>query len=313
VPLFALAALLLLPPEERLLRWGVALYALATIAAFAVANPVGGNMARLGALAAGPVLALGLAGRRPLALALLALPLVYWQWVAPVRDLSNASGDPSVHESYYEPLLAQLERRTRGMPVRIEIPPSLNRWEADHVAPRFPLARGWLRQLESDDFDLFTDGNLTPGAYRSWLGQLGVSYVAVSSAKSDYLSTDEEALIRRGLPYLHPVWSNQDWRLYRVEGSTGLVSTTGDFPAPAAPRDRITALGPAGFTLSARDSGRLLVRVRYTRYWTVTAGDACVERDGDWTAVEVRRPGTVRVDAGFSVDALFGRERQCSA
>lgn len=269
-------------------------------------------MARLGALAAGPVLALGLAGRRPLALALLALPLVYWQWVAPVRDLSNASGDPSVHGSYYEPLLAQLERRTHGMPVRIEIPPSLNRWEANYVAPRFPLARGWLRQLESDDFDLFTDGNLTPATYKLWLARLGVSYVAVSSAKSDYLSNDEEALIGQGLPYLRPVWSDSDWRLYRVEGSAGLVSTTGDFPTPTGRRDRITALDPAGFTLSARDTGRLLVRVRYTRYWTVTAGSACVERDGEWTAVEVRRPGIVRVDARFSAGALFGRERQCS-
>jgi hypothetical protein len=270
-------------------------------------------MARLGALAAGPVIALGLAGRRPLALALIALPLVYWQWVAPVRDVSNASGDPSVHEAYYQPLLAELERRARGVPVRIEIPPSLNRWEADYVAPRFPLARGWLRQLESDDFDLFTDGNLTAGSYRLWLDQLGVSYVAVSNARSDYLSNDEEALIRGGLPYLRPVWSNVDWRLYRVEGSTGLVSTAGDFPAPTGRRDRITALGPAGFTLSARDTGRLLVRVRYTRYWTVTAGSACVGRDGEWTTVEVDRPGIVRVDARFSVGALFGRERQCSA
>ena len=99
----------------------------------------------------------------------LALPLLYWQWVAPVRDLSDAAGDPSVHSSYYQPLLAELERRTRGRPVRVEIPPTRNRWEADYVAPRFPLARGWLRQLESGDFDLFTGGNLTAG---------GVSVVA---------------------------------------------------------------------------------------------------------------------------------------
>jgi hypothetical protein len=313
VPLFTLAALWLLPPEERALRWGVAVYSIAAIAAFAVANPVGGNMARLGALAAGPLLALGLAGRRPVALALLALPLLYWQWAAPVRDLSEAVGDPSVHASYYQPLLAELDRRAGGQPVRIEIPPTRNRWEADYVAPHFPLARGWLRQLESDDIDLFTDGNLTAAAYRSWLDQRGVAYVAVSDAKPDYLSTDEEALIRGGLPYLRPVWSNRDWRLYRVEDYTGLVSTTGDFPTPTPRRDRITALGPASFTLSARDVGRFLLRIRYTRYWTVTAGDACVERDGEWTGVEVRDPGTITVAARFSLGGLFGRDRQCSA
>jgi hypothetical protein len=310
IPLFAVAALLLLPPEERALRWGVGVYALVSLAAFVVANPVGGNMARLGALAAGPVLALGLAGRRPLALAVVALPLVYWQWVAPVRDLSQASGDPSVHASYYRPLLAQLEHRTHGLPVRVEIPPTRVRWEADYVAPRFPLARGWLRQLESGDFDLFTDGNLTAATYRSWLDQRGVSYVAVADTKLDYLSTDEAALIRDGLPYLRPVWSNQDWQLYRVERSTGLVAHAGP---GSARRNRLTALGPASFTLSARDSGTFLVRVRYSRYWTVTAGHACVERDGDWTGVEIHDPGIVRVDARFSLGALLGRERQCSA
>ena len=311
VPLFALAALWLLPAEERALRWGVAVYAIASIVAFAVANPLGGNMARLGALAAGPVMALGLAGRRPVALAVVALPLLYWQWVAPVRDLSAAAGDPSVHSSYYEPLLAQLERRTRGQPVRVEIPPTRNRWEANYVAPHFPLARGWLRQLESGDADLFTGGNLTAAAYRSWLDDRGVSYVAVPDAEPDYLSTDEEALIRGGLPYLRSVWSDQHWRLYRVEHSLGLVSRAGDSLEPGGRRNRLTALGPASFTLSTRDSGPFLVRVHYTRYWTVTAGSACVQRDGEWTEVVVRNPGTVTVSARFSVEGLFG-DGQCS-
>jgi hypothetical protein len=313
VPLFAVAALLLLPASERALRWGVLVYVIAAIAAFAVPNPVGGNMARLGALAAGPVLALGLAGRRPVALAAIALPILYWQWTAPVRDVSEAAGDPSVHASYYEPLLAQLERRTDGRPVRVEIPPTRNRGEADYVGPRYPLARGWLRQLESDDFDLFTDGSLTAAAYRSWLRDRGVSYVAVSDAELDYLSQDEEALIDDGLPYLRAVWSDPHWRLYRVRGATGLVSHARGLRRRSAPNARLSALGPASFTLAARGPGALLVRVRYSRYWTVTAGEACVERDGDWTGVEVLRPGIVNVAARFSLDGLFGRDRQCSA
>ena len=313
VPLLAAGALFLLPSSERELRWGVAVYAIAATAAFALANPVGGNMARLGALAGGPLLALGLAGRRPWALAAVALPLLYWQLVAPVRDVSEAAGDPSVHSSYYDPLLAELERRTGGRPARVEIPPTGNRWEAGYVAPRFPLARGWLRQLESEDRDLFTDGNLTAAEYRRWLDRQGVSYVAVPDAELDYLATDEEALIRRGLPYLRAVWSDERWRLYRVQDATGLVTRAGDFPGPTGRRTRLTALGPASFTLSTRDAGLFLVRVRYSRYWTVTAGDACVERDGDWTQVEVRRPGTVNVAARFSLDGVLGRDRQCSA
>ncbi len=312
VLVFAAVGLILLPAEEATIRWAIAVYALAAIAAFAIPNPVGGNMARLGALAGGPVLALGLTGRRPVALALLALPLLYWQWTAPVRDLSAASGDPSVKESYYAPLLAALQRETHGVPTRIEIPPTRNRWESTYVAPRFPLARGWLRQLESDDFDRFTDGTLTPRAYRAWLYERGVSYVAVSDAAPDYLSRDEEALIAQGLPFLEPQWSDSNWRLYRVRRTPGLLSDAERPARPAGLGGRLTELGPADFTLQASRPGDLLLRLRYTPYWTVTSGSACVDRDGGWTGVEVRRAGPVRVSARFSLSALFGRDRQCS-
>ena len=67
-------------------------------------------------------------------------------------------------------------------PFRIQIPPTKNRWEAAYVAREHPIARGWLRQLESDDFDLFTDGSLTAEAYREWLDDHAVGYVAVADA-----------------------------------------------------------------------------------------------------------------------------------
>jgi hypothetical protein len=302
VPLFAAGALLLIPKEQLALRCGVALYALVAIGAYAFPNPVGGTAARLGALFGGPLLALVLARRRRLALAVVALPLLYWQWAAPIRDVAVASGDPSIHESYYQPLLAALERRTGGGPVRIEIPPTRNRWESAYVAPRFPIVLGWLRQVEWDHRALFTGGNLTPSAYRSWLDDNGVSYVALADAKLDYLAMDEAALIRGGLGYLRPVWSNEHWTLYAVRGSPGLVS------GPAT----ITRLGPNGFSLAVRRSARALVRVHFTSYWTVTTGDACVERDGDWTRLDVMRPGTVNVSARFSLAGLFGRDTACS-
>jgi hypothetical protein len=303
VPLFAAAALWLIPREQRALRWGVALYFLLALAAFVVPNPLGGNAARLGALFGGPLLALALTPARTRALALVAVPLLYWQWVGSARDLADAVGDPSTERGYYQPLLTELDRLTFG-PVRIEIPPTRNRWEATYVAPRYPLARGWLRQLESDDFDLFQDGNLTPRAYRDWLDEQGISYVAFPDADLDYLADDEADLIRSGLRYLRPEWRNEHWRLYRVERATGLVGRPGDL---------LTSLEPSSFALSARKPGGTLVRVRFTRYWSVTEGDACVEREGDWTRVEVRRPGSVRVAARFSPDALVGRDRECSA
>ena len=224
VPLLAAGALFLLPSSERELRWGVAVYAIAATAAFVLANPVGGNMARLGALAGGPLLALatggpealGARGGRP-APALLAMG-----GARPRRVRGGRR--PVCALLLLRPLLAELERRTRGRPARVEIPPTGNRWEAGYVAPRFPLARGWLRQLESDDRDLFTDGNLTAAEYRRWLDRAGgLLRSGRRTPSSTTWPTDEEALIRRGLPYLRAVWSDERWRLYRVEGAAGLV------------------------------------------------------------------------------------------
>ncbi len=312
VPLFAAAALILLPPEDRLLRAGILIYAAVCLVLFLFHTQIGANAARLGSLFGGPVLALGLAGRRPVALAVVALPLLWWQWTAPVRDFAAGQGDPSVNAGYYEPLIGELDRLTGGRPVRIQIPPTRNRFEADYVAPHFPLARGWLRQSESDDFDLFTGDNLTPSAYRDWLQERGVTYVALADADPDYLAEDEDELIRGGLPYLDPVWSNEHWRLYRLEGAVGLVSRSGDPARPTGSANRLTEIGAASLSFSAKDPGSYLVRIHYTPYWTVTAGDACVARDGDWTRLDVRQPGTVDVSARFSLGGLLRRDSECS-
>jgi hypothetical protein len=312
VPLFAAAALVLLPPEERVLRAGILIYAGVCVVLFIVHTQVGANAARLGSLFGGPALALGLAGRRPVALAILALPLLWWQWVAPVRDFAAGQDDPSVTAAYYQPLIDELDKATAGSPVRIEIPPTRNRYEANYVAPHFPLARGWLRQSESGDFELFTGDDLTPASYLAWLQERGVSYVALADADPDYLAEDEDDLIRAGLPYLRPVWSNEHWQLYRVRGAVGLVSRTSDPSEPAPPADRLTAIGASTFAFSARDAGAYLVRIHYTPYWTVTDGDACVQRDGDWTRLDVRSPGAVKVAARFSFAGLFRRDSECS-
>lgn len=306
VPGAAAILLWLLPLEERTLRLGTWLYLLLCIVLFLVDTPVGGNATRLGALFAGPLLALPLAGRRNVALVLAAVPLLYWQWQAPVRDVADALGDPSVHRSYYAPLLAELERLTADpapAEVRVEIPPTHDRWEATYVAPSFPLARGWLRQDESDDLDLFTGDRLTASAYRAWLDGRGVSYVALPDVHLDYLADDEAALIRSGLPYLDRVWSSSDWRLYAVAGSPGLVS---------GPPARVAAVEPDTFTLAASRPGSYLVRFHWTRYWTVTRGDACVQPAGDWTRIEAREPGMIEVGVRFSLGRLLGSGGRCS-
>ena len=100
-----------LPARERTLRIAAGIYALTCVAAFAFATPLGGNVTRLGALAAGPVLAGALLALRPrqrppILLVALALPLAYWQLYPAARDVVRASGDPSTAAAYHAPLSA---------------------------------------------------------------------------------------------------------------------------------------------------------------------------------------------------------------
>jgi hypothetical protein len=311
VPLFAIVALILIPRDERALRWGIALYGVLAIALFAFDNAVGGNASRLGALFAGPVMAVALWGRRPVALAILVLPLLWWQWSAPVRDLIDAVGDPSTEASFHAPLVEELDRLTVGAPTRVEVPPTRNRWEAVYVAESYPIARGWLRQAESDDFELFKDDHLTAAEYLGWLRERAIGYVAVpQGVDMDYLADDEVALIDAGLPYLRLVWSNDDWMLYEVEGDSPFVTMAGEPRSPAADA-RLASLGPTSFELNADAPGEYVVRVRHTRYWDVLSGDACVEPDGDWTVVRARAAGVIRVGARSGLDALAGTRDAC--
>ncbi|MGH2911207.1 MAG: hypothetical protein ACRDJ3_01890 [Solirubrobacteraceae bacterium] len=204
-------------------RAAATLYAFALVAAFAIHTPMGGNAARLGPLLAGPLLAGVLWEERRALLLLLAPVLLYWQLVTPVRDYASVASDPSVHASYYAPLLAELKRLGDGHPgsrTIVEVPLTKAHWEAAYLAghDRVELARGWERQLDTRYASLFYRPTLTPFAYRAWLAENRVRYVALPDAPLDKAGRLESALIARGVPYLREMWRSSHWRLYRFMG-----------------------------------------------------------------------------------------------
>ncbi len=332
-----------LPAEARLLRTGAVVYLAACVACVAVHTPMGANVERYGVLLAGPLLLCalcvrehdgrteptderppdrtgggvstdpggppgkrgwgrpGASGRFSAATAAVLCGIAVWTVWGPVRETAAVAGNASTSASYYVPV----ERFVAGVeappaqPVRVEVPFTRGHWEAAWLAPKVSLARGWEKQLDERYDGVLLSKRLTAGQYRAWLEEEAVRYVALPDAPLDPSSAGEGRLIEAGLPYLREVRRTRHWRIYEVLGATPLTQGPGV----------LSGMGHDWFALRARARGSFVVRVRYTRYWTVAAGAACVGRaPGGWTEVIARRAGAVTVAARFSIARALGVE-----
>ncbi len=298
------------------LRLAAVLYAMASTASFLIANPLGGNAPRLAASVGVPILVClatapairpnggaslttfaatpafldpGRWSKRrwwhPSVTVVVLVILVAWQWGPGLGVVTSPANDPALAESYYQPVLRQIALRSSG-PVRVEIPPTREHWEAAWVAPYVSLARGWERQLDIADNPIFyKPGTLDPASYHRWLLANGVTWVALPATALDYAGTDEAGLLHAGeVGGLHLAWSNRHWKLWRVTATPGLVS------GPAT----LQALAPDEVRLHFSRAGLATLRVRYSSFSTVAAGAACLRPDdAGWTDVRAATPGSV--------------------
>lgn len=317
IPLWCGSALYLtrnLAGEERQLRRCLLAYLLAAAAVWLVPNAMGGNAVRLGALFGGPVLAGAMLARRPQVpiwfLALFLAGSLYWQVTASVSQIARSVGDPSTAAAYFQPPAEWLHAHGDNG-IRVEVPPTENHWESAYLAPQVDLARGWLRQLDTTRDDVFyaEDGRLTDRAYRAWLRDNAVRYVALPDASLDYSSVAERRLILREPPYLAPRWRSAHWRVYEVRDPAPLMQPL------AAGAASVRWIGHEGFALDVSRPGEFLVRVAFTPYWSIAHGSGCLLRRGDWTLARAARPGVFRVAADFSIprawNAVTGARKTC--
>jgi hypothetical protein len=305
--LVCLGALALVDPSRRTAIWAAAIYVAILVAAFVIPNSLGQNALRPGVVLGPALLVLFARPRAPrAAIVVVAVALLYLQWLPAVRAVEEARGDPSTAAAFHQEVLDFLETRARPGE-RLEVPLTRNHWEATFLAQDYPLARGWHRQLDRKVNPVFYDRDrpLTVERYEQWLRKNAVRWVALPNAPLDFSARIERGLLLADLPYLKPVHRSPRWQIWEVD----------DPEPPVSGGARLTAAGADGFDLEATKAGTVIVRQHGTPYWTIASGDGCVSEDHDtgWTRVDVRRPGMVRVRARFSAAAALRREPRCGS
>ena len=281
------------------------LYALGATLALAMETPMGGNAVRLGALFGGPLLLIAMHGRwrRPvLPMVGVLVALGVWQWSAAVRDYVKQEQDPAARSEYWEPLRQYLA--TLPDQRRIEVPFTHSHWESAEIGTVVPLARGWLRQLDTGRNPIFYKGELNPVTYASWLSDNAVRYVVLPTAKPDKSSYRERGLIESGLPYLKLRWRSEDFRVYEVTLPTPIVIPQGDAHIT------LEQFGSDRLLLRVVKPGDAIVKVAWSPYWLAHGG--CVEPAGDWTRVSAPEEGFLRMTIRFSPERVFQRGRRCN-
>jgi hypothetical protein len=285
----------------RALRVFALTYALSALVLFVVPNPIGGNIERLGRLIALPLVCtlVSMTGwrRRIHALAAAVLALA-WTQMPMTTLVDRGQPDPSQHAAYFAGLnrFLQTQNPTAG---QLEIPFTREHWETLWVAQHFPLARGWERQLDLAYNPTLYRPVLSPTAYRRWLDDNAVALVALPKVPIGYGGQAEAALLRHPPRYLHVVWRDANWTVWRVRGAPHLVT------GPA----RLTDIDTASLTLRFASAGTALVRVSASPLWVVTSGAACIDTASTrWLRVVATRAGTVQLAARLNLQLITGAD-----
>lgn len=295
-------ALVVVACRQPSIRAGAVIVAIGLAICLVVPNSVGLNLTRMVWLLAAPLI-VGYGHRPHKAVVVLTGLALVFPTVDVTWQLAEADS-PSASQSYYQPLLVQLHARLgsgAALGQRVEVVEPQTKGAARYVGTSMPVARGWERQADMVDNPIFyQDGALDPGSYRVWLDQLAVGYVAVPSTRLDFASVDEATLIATGLPYLHEVWSNANWKLYRVA-----------HPAPLVRNAQVISISGNQVRMQVARRGPVPIQIRWSDHLAVLDGTVpvslgvrahgCLSQNGQWTLLHARRPGTFVLTSDFDV------------
>ncbi|WP_200264140.1 MFS transporter [Streptomyces sp. HSG2] len=265
--LFAALVAVLVPRDWVTVRITAGVYGLAVLLVWLINSQIGSNVTRLSMLFAGAVLVAALPfaaprSRRWYALSLAAVGFAVWIGVKSYNDVVNTTPRASWAREL-APLLHQL-REVGAERGRVEVVPARSHREASALDTHVNLARGWNRQADIERNPLFYDGSLNSANYHAWLKRWAVQYVVLPKDEPDGDGgRRERQLVEGGLPYLHQVWGDANWRLFEVTDPTPL----------AEPNAVVERAGQDEWTVRVAEAGRVLVRIPYSPWLSLVDSD----------------------------------------
>jgi hypothetical protein len=246
----------------------------------AVPNGVGTNFERFAWLCL-PVAVIATAQVRLRWAALAAGTALTCSVVGTAHDLYVAA-KPMSSETYLAGLIAELDRTPGLTTYRLEVVPDGTHVAAYALLNHAMLARGYETQTDNAQDAALASPQLDATTYRHWLDTSAVGYVALDRVTLKH--GPEDQLVRSGtLPYLHPVWSDAHWLLFKVSAPTPIIA------APA----RIIDADQAELVITTPQAGRLPIRVHWSRFLHVDgpAGARLSTDAAGWTVLDAPRPG----------------------
>ena len=287
-------------------RLAAALAVAVSVVVFFVPNPLGGNIVRLAQIVAIPIVVVGLdrRGKVPRSGWFLIVPAICWGLSPGIVAAIDSADDPSSRLAYHRPLIDEvIARNADGRPIgRVEIPFTVNHWESLYVAAAVPYIRGWERQTDLDRNPMLYGPTLDAAAYRRWLLDNAVRWLAVPDVPIDDDGGGrwEHALVddlTDSPAWLTLVWSDQHWRLFEVAGYAPVVERPAELVSQDADRIVIRVTRPA----------TVRVRYTYTDWLSISAGARVTASADGRILAHLPGPGDYTLTVGWPVSTTSTR------
>lgn len=271
--------------EARVLRPVFAAYAVAVAAVWVVPTDLGENVARL-RYAAFPIALLVLALRRwrPVPLAVLfAAGALAWNVTPLVAGWNRGAEDVTKSAAVWgEPIEWLRIHLSTGY--RVEAVDTIAHWPAYYLPEAgIPIVRGWFRQQDFPTNALLYS-KFTAAQYVAWLRSLGVKYVVLPDAPTDYSSRREAEIVPRALTR---VFSSPHITIYHVPQPRRITNAA-----------RVLVFNASELRVRTKHAGMYRIAVHWSPYWHASRGTLSRTSDG---MMELQTSGreTVRLTFRF--------------